>query len=102
MSDPELHDGTTASELATLERVLTGCKRAGCGAPILMLVNNNTRNPAPVDADPAPDGNIAIDLVRGEYTVLTKDRLAEVRATGEALRLNHFYTCENPPGRKRS
>lgn len=102
MSDPELHDGTTARELATLERVLTGCKRAGCETPILWLKHTGTGRQAPIDADPASGGNIAIDLIRGEYAVLSGYQLAEVRAAGEKLRLNHFVTCENPPGGKRS
>jgi hypothetical protein len=98
----ELHDGTSAQELRTVERSLMGCRRSGCDGVILMLNNNNTGRPGPVDADPAPNGNIAIDLVNGEYQVLSGDRLAEARAAGVELRLNHFYTCKNPPGGRRS
>jgi hypothetical protein len=92
--------GRAAAELRTVERSLIGCRRPGCDAVILMLNNNNTGRPGPVDADPAPDGNIAIDLVNGEYQVLTGDRLTEARDAGVELRLNHFYTCKNPPGRR--
>jgi hypothetical protein len=100
----EGHDLTKreAAELSTIERSLIGCKRPGCDAVILMLNNNNTGRPGPVDADPSPEGNIAIDLVNGEYVVLTKDALAKARAAGAELRFNHFYTCKNPPGGRRS
>jgi hypothetical protein len=99
--DRGLYDGTSAQELRTVERSLMGCRRVGCDAVILMLNNNNTGRPGPVDADPAPNGNIAIDLVNGEYQVLSGDRLAEARAASVELRLNHFYTCKNPPGGSR-
>jgi hypothetical protein len=82
-----------------LERRLAGCRRPGCDGVILWLTHVGTGRMAPIDADPSPKGNIAIDLERGQYTVLSGEQLEEVRGRGEELRVNHFYTCENPPQR---
>jgi hypothetical protein len=97
-----LDDGVAGRELRTIESVLAGCKREGCGTPILWLKHAGTLKSAPIDADPAPNGNIIIDLERGTYGVLSSDALDRARAGGEQLRLNHFVTCKNPPGGRRS
>jgi len=90
-----------AEELATVERALTGCKRPGCGAAILWLDHARTGKPAPIDADPDGNGNVIIDLAKGDYAVLAGDNLAEAHQRGTELRLNHFVSCKNPPGGQR-
>lgn len=90
------------AELRGVEDALAGCRRPGCGTPILWLRHAGTGRRAPIDADPAPDGNIVIDLEQGEYAVLAGERLTRLRDDGAELRLNHFVTCKNPPGKGRS
>jgi hypothetical protein len=81
------------------EKPVEHCRRAGCGARILWLGNNNTHNPAPIDAEPSDNGNIRVDRPGGIYEVLSPDRAAAHRVAGVALHVNHFYTCKNPPQR---
>lgn len=79
---------------------LARCGRPGCAAPILWAFHLRTGGRAPIDADPTADGNILVDHDTGRYIVLAKDELAQARAMGDRLHLNHFVTCANPPGRK--
>ena len=81
---------------------LARCGRAGCHAPILWVFHLRTGGRAPVDADPADNGNIVVDLDTGRYVVLAGDELAQARVEGGALHLNHFVTCANPPDRGRA
>ena len=79
---------------------LARCGRAGCAAPILWVRHLRTGGRAPVDADPADNGNILVDETTGRYLVLAGDDLAAARTASTPLRLNHFVTCANPPERK--
>lgn len=68
-------------------------KCRSCYRSVYRLTNDNTGKPAPIDADPVADGNIAIDLEKGSYSVLAGPRLDAAREAGELLRKNHFATC---------
>lgn len=72
------------------------CKR--CGARIEWRRNDRTGKPAPIDAEPSPNGNILL-VGEGTYRVLGKERDL-FTDPGEPLHLNHFATCPNPPGRR--
>jgi hypothetical protein len=64
-----------------------------CQAPILWLDSATTGKPAPIDAAPALNGNIRVDVVHGCYFVVTgEDRQAAIRHGGP-LHTNHFVTC---------
>lgn len=69
-----------------------------CGARILWLHNNITRRVAPIDAEPADNGNIEL-LEDGTYRVLGQT-LFDQRDPDTEYHLNHFATCEKPPERK--
>lgn len=61
-----------------------------CHAPVIRLDHERTGNEAPIDRDPTPDGNIAIDLEAGTYRIVPK---AERDQYVGQLRKNHFATC---------
>lgn len=61
-----------------------------CKAAIYWLKHADSGKAAPVDAVPAPGGNILINTPAGTYRVIT----AKDRATfAGQLHLNHFATC---------
>ncbi len=61
-----------------------------CGVLVYDLIHEGTRRPAPIEVDPSPEGNIAIDLAAGTYRVVGLD----MRRRLEAQRhLNHFASC---------
>lgn len=71
-----------------------------CGAPVIDLVHERTRKPAPINALPVPHGgNVFVDLDSGTYRLITKaERAARVFRTAEdgkieQLYLSHFLTC---------
>lgn len=72
--------------------VKAGTWSPGCGARIRWPKNPKTGRGMPVDYDPRPDGNIAIE--GGIAVVLSADR-AKVYE-GEKF-LSHFATCPNAP-----
>ena len=47
----------------------------------------------PIDAEPAPDGNVSANLTAGTGVVLSGALLEAVRSTDEPLYLSHFATC---------
>lgn len=69
----------------------TNCQ--SCGRAIRFLTYVKTGKSNPIDADPSPDGNVAIDETEGTYTILTKKQLDEARAARDPLYLSHFTTC---------
>jgi hypothetical protein len=79
---------------------LGACQRPACAAMVLWLRHPQSGRLAPVDANPAPNGNIVVDLAQREYSVLAGDRLTAARRAGTELRLNHWVTCEDPPRRR--
>lgn len=70
------------------------CRKPECSVAIRMLQFRKTGNPAPIEADPSPDGNIHVDLDQGTYIILTGEELTKARARQVPLHLNHFVTCE--------
>jgi hypothetical protein len=58
-----------------------------CGAPIRWCRHINTGRPAPIDADPAEDGNVSI--YGSAYTVVVRATTAD---PGPFYH-NHFVTC---------
>jgi hypothetical protein len=58
-------------------------------APVYWLRHQWTWRSAPIDAEPAPDGNIEINLELGIYRVLPKEK----REGRSNLRKNHHATC---------
>lgn len=78
-----------------------------CSAEVLWLRSVATGRPAPIDAFPDPDGNIAVDVAAGTYDVvgrtprpvptLTDPEPAEPPVV---LHLNHWVTCRNATRRK--
>lgn len=62
-----------------------------CNAPITWLPTSAGRK-MPVDEDPTPDGNIAVDEL-GVAHVLTTNDLVMARMMGEPLYKSHFATC---------
>ena len=65
----------------------THCR--SCGAKVLIRKNAFTFKPAPIDAEPAPGGNIAIDETH-YWVVAVADRAGLDRTD---LRFSHFATC---------
>jgi hypothetical protein len=79
------------------------CNGPNCEVAIVRLWHKGTNRPAPIEADPHPDGTIA--LIPGDrYVILTGDALEGARGLGEPLHRNHFATCVDrdrfkaPPG----
>lgn len=64
-----------------------------CGAAIYWLKHVNTGRPAPVDANPSPNGNIVIELEGGTYGICGKDVACQLGYMGEERYVNHFATC---------
>lgn len=74
--------------METTERKIEFCR--SCRAPIVWLRHATSGKPAPIDRDPAPDGNILTDPRGGTYRIIE----ARERATfAGALHKNHFATC---------
>jgi hypothetical protein len=61
-----------------------------CGASVLWLKHDRTAKSAPIDAEPAPKGNVAIDLHAGTYRIVPE---AERAALDGELYTNHWATC---------
>jgi hypothetical protein len=61
-----------------------------CGAPIYWLTSRVTGKTAPVDAEPTPNGSIAIDLTDATYVIVQKEARAPYQGM---LCTNHFATC---------
>jgi hypothetical protein len=70
-----------------------------CRAPVIWLDNVTTGKRAPIDAEPATDGNIAIDDA-GHYHVLAGKDREDAIGWNEALHTNHFATCPHAPAWK--
>jgi hypothetical protein len=62
-----------------------------CGADVLWLKHDRTHKPAPIDAAPAPNGNIRISRELGLYRIADEGD----RKQGRELHLNHHATCPN-------
>jgi hypothetical protein len=96
---------TTTEPPASYQR--DNCLR--CPARILWAYNDHTGNKAPIDYEPAEDGNVEL-LGHGLYRVIPKAELERRRAgptlTDQeveplpTLYKNHFATCPNPPKRR--
>lgn len=66
------------------------CK--SCRRPIYLLETGDGKW-MPVDADPALDGNLRINLTDSTVQTLTGDDLALARMDGVPLHISHFATC---------
>jgi hypothetical protein len=64
-----------------------------CQAPVLWLKNIVTGKPAPIDAEPAPNGNIRVDVAGEYYSVVAGQDRADALERGDPLHTNHFATC---------
>lgn len=61
-----------------------------CGAEIYWLKHPITRRPAPIEVATSDNGNIVVNLTRGDYDLVR----AEDRHLHKGfLHLNHFATC---------
>lgn len=69
-----------------------------CGATIFWRRNLNSRQVAPIDELPTPDGNCLVGVET--YGVLAGEYLAEARANKTPLHLNHWATCTKPPAKR--
>lgn len=69
----------------------TRCR--SCRALIYWLRHPVTRKLAPIDYEPSPKGNVALNEADDTYMILTGPSLDDARAEGMALRTNHFVTC---------
>jgi hypothetical protein len=58
----------------------------------MWLENAKTGRRAPIDFEPVPTGNIAIDDT-GHYHVLAGKEREDAIGWNEALHLNHYVTC---------
>jgi hypothetical protein len=63
---------------------------------VLWLRHARTGRAAPIDAEPAPTGNIVVSD-DGTYVALNPEQARQTRERGGPLHLNHFVTC---PDRK--
>lgn len=68
-----------------------------CNALVIWTVTEATGKRAPVDAEPVPNGNIALEA-RPPGAPLSRVIPADQR-DGKPLRVNHFVTCKQPPKR---
>lgn len=73
----------------------THCR--SCGALVLIRANVSTGKPAPINAEPAPGGNIAIDETH--YWIVPVAERAGLDRTD--LRFSHFATCPDAKGWRR-
>lgn len=74
-----------------------------CRAPVIWLEHAKTGKPAPIDAEPVPDGNILVDPLNGAYRVLAERSQRELAsAQGSNLYTNHFVTCPQASAWKRA
>jgi hypothetical protein len=64
-----------------------------CPAEIVWLANERTGTPAPIDATPAHNGNVEVDLGAGTYRVLGRQARELALAVGRPLYANHFASC---------
>ena len=66
-----------------------------CGAPVLWATVELSGKQMPVDADPAPEGNVLIQREPGRVwaRVLTGHDLHQARHEDEPLHRSHFSTC---------
>ena len=63
-----------------------------CGKETLWLKHKESGKPAPIEAEPSPNGNI---FISGElYRIATKKEIVKAKEIGKPLYLNHFATCE--------
>jgi hypothetical protein len=63
-----------------------------CTAPVMWLTNEKTGKRAPIDAEPAPDGNIVVfDAL--SYQVIGGTERQDAIDEGFPLHLNHYVTC---------
>jgi hypothetical protein len=62
-----------------------------CGAPVLMLKNDNTGNVAPIDPEPVEGGNVTVDPATMTYRVVPKAELQ--LSPNRKLHKSHFATC---------
>jgi len=63
-----------------------------CGTLVLDLRHEGTGRHAPIESEPVPDGNIAIDLEAGTYRLVGHD----LRSRAKAQYVNHFARCPEP------
>jgi hypothetical protein len=69
-------------------------KCRSCGAPMIWAVMASTKRRMPLDAEPHPEGTIALQP-DGTAGWLKGDVLAEARAAGAKLYRSHFASCPN-------
>ena len=81
--------------------VSTSCR--SCDAPILFAFSRTGRR-MPVDVEPSPLGNIALDM-RGTVAaadVLTGDSLTRARDQDRKLYLSHFVSCPDADAHRKN
>lgn len=61
---------------------------------MLWLKHHETGKTNPVEAAPAPDGNLVIDRVKVIYRFATKDEIERAKSENKNLYLSHFAKCE--------
>lgn len=63
-----------------------------CGKECVWLKHKDTKKPAPIEAEPSPNGNI---FIQGKlYRMATADEIEKAKRIGKPLYINHFATCE--------
>jgi hypothetical protein len=65
-------------------------KCRSCGAAVYWLRNDSTGNLSPIEAEPAANGNLKVDLEAGTYRVIRK-----LEDSSDPRYINHFATCPN-------
>ncbi len=64
-----------------------------CGAPVLWRKHQRTGKPAPIDAEPNPDGNVVLLGEERYYVLSPKERETWTSRVEGSLHTNHFQTC---------
>lgn len=104
--------GTVSDAVGGSRGVATICSWEGCSAAILWLAYAGENKAkvgrlAPIDAEPAPGGNVEVDRPAGTYRVIgdpaQRSLLDPTLADPDArptLHLNHWTTCSSPTARR--
>ena len=65
-----------------------------CDAPIFMLKHAETGKYNPINVEPAPNGNLSLDLEKETYRLLSGPVLQVAQESGCDLHISHFATCK--------
>ena len=84
------------------EPVSASCR--SCDAPILFAFSWSTGRRMPVDVEPSPLGNIALDMTGtvAAADVLTGDTLTRARDGDRKLYLSHFVSCPDADAHRKN